>query len=357
VEVDRDVPWDAFVDRVLLEHEQRRTAFAGQPRSVYLGGGTPSRMPPDLLPRLVSGLRPRAGAEVTAEANPEDVTGDWLERAMEAGVNRVSLGLQTFDPRFARLLNRMSTVQQARETALRVAAAGLRSWSVDIVFALPGQGVEDLAVDLEAILEVEPPHVSLYGLTFEPGTPFERALQRGRFTPVDEEVWREMYLQIVAGLERAGLFRYEVSNFARPGHESVHNLLYWTDGPYLGLGPSAHGYAPDGTRWVNVRDVGHYLRQDDPTDTVEVPTPEQQALDLLVAVLRGRSGLDLDHLARRTGHTVPDAVIDALVARSLLVRQGTRIALSDAGFPVADAVIRHLAARLVPGVAGAPTAD
>jgi len=357
VEVDRDVPWDAFIDRVLGEYAWRRRSFPGQPRSVFLGGGTPSRMPPHALARLVRGLNAYPDAEVTAEANPEDATDAWLENAMAAGINRISLGLQTFNPRFARLLNRMSTVQQAHQTALRIAAAGLRSWSVDVVFALPEQRVEDLVVDVEAILQVGPPHVSLYGLTFEPGTPFERALQRGKLAPVDDEVWRAMYLRLVRELEGAGLRRYEVSNFARPGHESVHNLLYWTDRPYLGLGPSAHGYAPDGTRWGNVRDANRYLEQEDPTATSEVPTPEQQALDLLVSVMRGRLGLDLDHLARHTGHSLPDAVVDDLVTRSLLVREGRRIALSEAGFPVADAVIRHLAGRLVRTVAEAPRAD
>jgi oxygen-independent coproporphyrinogen-3 oxidase len=228
---------------------------------------------------------------------------------------------------------------------------------VDLIFALPGQGLEDLAADLEAILQVDPPHVSLYGLTIERGTPFERAVRHGELTPVDEEVWRAMYLRIVRDLEAVGMHRYEVSNFAWPGHESVHNVLYWTDRPYLGLGPSAHSYAPDGARWSNVRDVASYLERADPTETSEVPTAAQQALDLLVSVMRGRDGLDLDHLARRTGHALPDEVIEGLVARALLRREEQRIALSEAGFPVADAVIRHLAERLVRSVADGSTAD
>lgn len=347
VEADRDVPWRAFVDRVLAEYAGRRAAWGDAPHTLFLGGGTPSRMPPAELERLVAGIAPDA-VEITAEANPEDVDDEWLGGALAAGLTRISLGLQTFDPRFARLLNRASSVDQAHQTACRVAGSGIDTWSIDVIFGVPGQSVDDFAVDLEALLAVDPPHVALYGLTFEPGTPFERARELGRLEPVDEETWRAMYETVVERLREAGLRRYEVSNFARPGHESVHNRLYWTDRPYLGLGPSAHSYAPDGTRRINVADVARYLAGDDAADVVEHPTSEQAAVDLLVSGLRGREGLDLARLVDRTGHTVDAAAVDPLVERGLLRRAGSRICLGDEGYPVADAVTRHLAEGLRP---------
>jgi oxygen-independent coproporphyrinogen-3 oxidase len=164
--------------------------------------------------------------------------------------------------------------------------------------------------------------------------------------PADEDTWRAMYEAIGTRLRAAGLDRYEVSNFARPGHESAHNRLYWTDRPYLGLGPSAHGYAPDGTRWIDVADVGAWLVRDDPTAESGIPSPRERAVDLLVSCLRGRDGLDLDHLRARSGHFLSGSALDPLAARDLLVRDGPRIRLGEAGFPVADAVVRHLVDRL-----------
>jgi len=350
VEADRDVDWAGFVHRVLREHHDRRRAFEGTASTVFLGGGTPSRMPTDALHTLLDGLAPAPDAEVTAECNPEDCTPAWLDGAITAGVNRVSLGLQTFQPRFARLLNRACSVDDARDTARRLAAAPLNSWSLDLIFALPGQTLADVDADLDAIAEVAPPHVALYGLTYEPGTPFDRARERGKLTALPDDTWRTMYDHIVARLRAMGIDRYEVSNFARPGHRSAHNQGYWSDQPYLGVGPSAHGYLPDGTRYHNVRDVVRYLADDDCTATVERPTPTEAATDHLVSVLRGVGGVNLDRLARRTGLCPPSGVVQRLCIEGLLTQHGAQIALTDAGFPVADAVIAHLADRLAPAV-------
>ena len=349
VDTDAEPPWERFVDRVLEDYAARREPFGEAPDTVFLGGGTPSRMPPGPLARLLAGLAPAPGAEITAEANPEDVSPAWLEGALRAGVNRLSLGVQSFDPKVARRLGRGHTAPQAREVAGRVAASGIASWSLDLIFAVPGQPLEDLHSDLDAILATGAPHVSLYGLTLEPGTPLQRLAERGTLRPVDDEVWRAMYEAIVARLQAAGLARYEVSNFARPGHESAHNRLYWTDRPYLGIGPSAHGYAPDGTRWVDLADTAAWL--DGAPPAVEHPSPEEAATDLLVSALRGRDGVDLDHLHARTGHFLSASALAPLLAEGLLVARGRRIALGSPGYPVADAVIRHLVRRLAKGAA------
>ncbi len=346
VEADHDVPWDAFVDALLREQRLRAPDCPGAARTVYLGGGTPSRLPAHALRRLLAGLERAPDAEVTAEVNPEDANDAWLDAAQASGVNRVSLGLQTFDERFARLLNRNASVRQAREVARRIGARGLRSWSVDVIFALPGQSVDDLQVDLDAILEVEPPHVSIYGLTYEEGTPLTRARDLGKLTPVDDDIWRAQYDLLVDRFATAGLRRYEVSNFARPGHESQHNRGYWRDVPYMGLGPSAHGYTPDGARYVDVADAAAYLVAHDPTAERERPTGLDAAADLVVSAIRGVEGLPPDALARHRAALDPSALTRLLATGLVERRPNGWLALTEHGFPVADAVTRHLVAAL-----------
>lgn len=348
VEVDRDVDWERFVDRVLSEYDVRRREFATPPATVFLGGGTPSRMPAGPLARLIEGLGAAPGAEVSAECNPEDADEGWLDGALAAGVTRVSLGMQTFDPKFARLLNRACTVDVARRIASTVGASGVATWSVDLIFALPGQTLADLDAEIDAVFEVDAPHVALYGLTFEEGTPFERARRQGKLRPTPDARWRAMYDRLVDRLEASGRRRYEVSNFARPGHESRHNLLYWTDAPYLGLGPSAHGYLPDGRRYHNVRDVTRYLDDADPTAEIEAVVGADRAADLLVSGLRGVGGVDLDRLRARTGHEPSASAIARLVAGGVLAHDGRHLRLTPSGFPVSDAVVRELVTSLGP---------
>jgi oxygen-independent coproporphyrinogen-3 oxidase len=347
VEVDRGADQVAFVEAVLREHDRRRAAFEalGAPVTLFFGGGTPSRLDPRLVGRIVDAIGLAAGAEVSLEANPEDLDPDRLSGLLAAGVTRLSIGMQTLDPTFARLLNRAGTVRDATDAIGRVAAAGFPSFSVDLMFALPGQTLADLDAELDRLLELGVPHVALYGLTFEEGTPFRRARDAGRMTETDDDTWRAMYDRIAERLRGAGMRRYEISNYARPGHESRHNRLYWTDRPYLGLGPSAHGYAPDGARWHDVADLGAYLTRDDPTAEHELPSPLQAARDRLISGLRAAEGLPVDDLVRR-GVRLQPAARDALVAAGLLVPDPDRLILTDSGVAVADAVAERLSDAL-----------
>lgn len=356
VEVDRGGDRHAFAERVLTEAATRGGPFQalGAPDTLFFGGGTPSRLSPEVLRRLIRGLAPAAAAEVTIETNPEDVDEAWPDAALEAGITRPSLGVQTLDPRFARLLNRACTIDHAAETLSRIAAAGFVSWSVDLIFALPGQTLADLDADLDRLLAQSPPHVSLYGLTYEPGTPFTRARDQGRMPEIDDGLWREMYTRIVERLAVAGLERYEVSNFAKSGHRSRHNRLYWTDRPYLGLGPAAHGYRPDGSRYANLRDVAAWLAAADPTAEQDPPDPETQAVDLLVSTIRGVDGVPLAPLAA-LGYTLDPAVIAAL--GGFVTADATRIALAGEGWFVADAVTARLTRALRRGRDAAATTD
>lgn len=337
-------PFAAFVDRVLAEREAWREAFPDPGVSVFLGGGTPSRLPMPELRRLIAGLDVAPGAEIGLEANPEDVEPAWLDAALEAGVTRVSVGVQSLQEGPARRLGRGHTLEQARRAVSLLARSPLRSWSMDLIFAVPGQDLEALDRDLDAVLDSGAPHVSLYGLTFEPDTPFERLRQRGRMRPVSDELWRRMYDRVVERLGQGGLHRYEVSNFARRGHRSVHNSGYWEGRPYLGLGPSAHGFAWDGRRWVNARDLSRWLAGEAPE--IEHPTDEEAAADLLLAGMRRVEGVDLRALAERTGHTVDEREQGLLARQGLLQVHDRQLALTHDGFPVAD----HVCLRLIEGL-------
>lgn len=349
VEVDRGPDHAAYTDAVLREMDLRRRDFdaLGRPSTLAFGGGTPSRLPPRHLARILAHAGLADDAEVSLEANPEDLDPASIEALRDAGITRLSIGLQTFNGRFTRLLNRASSQEQTRDVLGRIDDAGFSSWSVDLIFALPGQSLEDLDLDLDALAELAPPHVALYGLTFEPGTPFERARDRGQLLPTDDALWREMLDRIHLRLStEIGLHPYEISNYARPGHESRHNRLYWTDRPYLGLGPSAHGYAPDGSRWQNLADVNRYAQLADPTEHAERPDAWQLATDLLVSGLRGREGLSLQRLQRRSGLRPSEGMLIGLIRGGLVRRDGERLRLTTAGMAVADGVAERLSRSL-----------
>ncbi|MBA2322006.1 MAG: coproporphyrinogen III oxidase family protein [Deltaproteobacteria bacterium] len=341
---DRPAAFDAWADGIARELALRRPEFPGEAETVYLGGGTPSRLPIPVIARVV-GLFPRiADAEVTAEVNPEDVSDGWLADLVAAGVNRVSMGVQSFQPRHLARLRRPSPVDALRA----VSSAGLRSWSADLIFGLPDGTLEELDDDLDRLLAADPPHVSVYGLTIEEGTPFAREAARGRLQPADDDLWRAMYDRLVERLGAAGLERYEVSNFARPGHESRHNQGYWQDRPCLALGPSAHGLAPDGARWVNHAELDTWLAAADPTAEREPPDPDRQARDHLISGLRAREGVDLDALAGRFGRAPDSAAVDRLVKAGFLDHTGGRVRLVGEGWPLADAVVARVIDALRP---------
>jgi len=326
---------ERWADGVRADWDRWRPSFSGPPSTLYFGGGTPSRVSVHTLQTLHEEF---GSPPVTVEANPEDIGEGWLEDAVSAGFDRISLGVQTLQPRLRRVVGRDH--HDGHAALAKVASAGLRSWSADLIFALPGQTADELERDLDALLAYEPPHVSIYGLTIEPDTGFGRLDARRRLPVPDDETWRWMYARIVERLAEAGLDRYEVSNFARPGHRSAHNQLYWTGHPYMGLGPSAHGFAPDGRRWCNSSWPG-WLQQTPPQ--IESPDPIQRATDFLVSSMRGSSGIAPRELAPAQ---LDQRSIDQLVRAGLITDCSGRLALTDEGFFVADAVVRALATGL-----------
>lgn len=337
VDVRRDRPHEAFAAALLREWELRRPIAPGRPSTLYFGGGTPSLAPPGDIARIVRAVDPAPGAEITLEVNPGEIDAARLAAFRDAGVTRLSVGVQTFDPTLAARLGRRRDAAAA-PAALRLAREiGFDSVSLDLLFAVPGQSRDAWRADLDAAAALGPDHVSLYGLTIEDGTAFAK----GGRQPMDEDAWRERYDDAVASLAAGGWDRYEVSNFARPGHRGRHNEHYWRARPWIGLGPSAHGWWPDGTRTANVAGVTGYLAADDPLAEAAVPSPEALAWELCWSTLRHVDGLDRAVLRRWTGLDVEAPA--ALVRAGLLSAEGDLIRLAPDGWPLADGLSTRLA--------------
>ncbi len=336
VDARKDPPHEAYQDALLREWHLRRPLFVGSPDSLYFGGGTPSRSPLSTFDSLIQAIQPLPGAEITAEANPEDVTSQLLADWKRVGITRISLGVQSFFPEIGARLGRRRGSRVAREVVERTLDVGFRSVSIDLIFGGPGQTEVAWEAELLEVERLAVPHVSLYGLTQEEGTAFGRlgeCLERA-----EDDRWRWMYDHAVQRLAAQGIHRYEVSNFARAGHESVHNQHYWSPDPWLGLGVGAHSWWPDHQRIKNRADIGGYLEAADPIEEAEPADHPLAAWDYLWSMLRHRDGIDRARYQELTGLAlkVPASLAD------FLEESPERIRLRDAGYPVADAVARRL---------------
>jgi len=275
-------------------------------RTLYVGGGTPSLLGEGAMEELAAVVGPgRLGAsdlEWTAEANPESLTQELVSAWRRAGVNRLSIGVQTFDAEALQWMGRLHGADGA-ERAVEVArTGGLTNLSVDLIFGLPGRLKRSWRQDLERALALEVPHVSLYGLTVEEGTPLGRAVRKGKEAPVADQQYRDEYLLAAELFASAGYEHYEVSNFAIPGHRSRHNSVYWDGNPYLGLGNGAHSFAAPIRRW-NLREWSSYSESaragDLPEHDREVVDTEARKIEQLWLGLRTSEGLPLRDLDER----------------------------------------------------------
>ena len=301
IAVRREVPVAEFLGALRREMELRlRDAPRPMLDTLYFGGGTPSRLGGDGVARLMDLAREYADlapdAEVTVEANPEDVTAEAAGRWRSAGVNRVSLGSQSFDDRVLAWMHRTHDAAAIPRATDALRAAGIENFSLDLIFAVPPALERDWPSDVAQALALAPPHLSLYGLTIEPHTPLGRWHGRRQVDEAPEDRYETEFLHADAALGAAGLEHYEVSNFGRPGFESRHNWSYWSGRPYLGLGPSAHGFDGTTRRW-NVGAYAGWLRAlaegADPVEGEEVLTEENRLVEAVYLGLRTRAGLGL----------------------------------------------------------------
>ncbi len=316
--------------------------------SVFVGGGTPTLLDADDLAgvvRAVATALPLAGdAEITVEANPETVIAESLATLVAAGVTRLSLGAQSFSPSVLATLGRRHDVSSVASAVTAARAAGVAQVSVDLIYGTPGERDADWHASLRQAVGLGVDHVSCYALTVEANTPFAARVRRGEVPDIDEDVQARRMATADAVLAAAGLRRYEVSNWARPGAESAHNRTYWRGGDWLALGASSHGHW-QGRRWWNVRPTGRYLAAVEaggaPVAGAEVLTAEQRRTERLLTGLR-----TVDGVPRAAVTPVDEAQIGALVRAGLLVDDAARLRLTPAGLPLADGIaLRLLPAR------------
>ncbi|PRD66418.1 radical SAM family heme chaperone HemW [Malikia granosa] len=303
----RDFPEQRYLDALRADLESSLPLVWGRSvHSVFIGGGTPSLFSPDAIDRLLSDvralLRLEADTEITLEANPGTFEKDRFKAFREAGVTRLSVGVQSFDDRFLQALGRVHSADQAR-AALDEAARHFETFNIDLMYALPGQTLADLDRDLDIALGFNPPHLSVYHLTLEPNTYF------AKFPPAlpDEDLAYEMLDRITERTGLAGLSRYEVSAYARAGHRCFHNWNYWQFGDYLGIGAGAHGklsFAHRVLRQVRWRDPQLYMDnalKGQPMASEEEVAPAELPFEFMLNALRLREGFPLALFAERTG--------------------------------------------------------
>jgi oxygen-independent coproporphyrinogen-3 oxidase len=339
-----------------LQRELRRRAREEPWRdasvgSVFFGGGTPSLFAASTIEQVLRTIFecfPAApDVEVTLEANPGTVTLERLAGWRKAGVNRISFGIQSFQPRTLAVLGRLHGAEEARLAVPMARAAGFANVNVDLMFAVPGQSLDDWRGDLQTAIGFAPEHVSAYQLTYEEGTAFFALRAAGRLRPVDEDDEAEMFEEARRILGAAGYRAYEISNFARPGFESRHNRNYWEAGPYLGIGAGAHSWhrlEDGGVRWANERDPIRYmarvLREETAVDTIERLDRGESAREFAFLGLRLEAGFSEEEFRRRFG-APPTEVFPGLLdveRQGLLVRERGKIRLSERGLRLADSV-------------------
>ena len=320
------------------------TRASDDPFTLYMGGGTPSLLPDDALGALLTSLRDafhvtssRDDVEVTVEANPEDVTPDRATAWRRAGVNRVSLGAQSFDDRVLRWMHRSHDAARIGAAVHALGAAGIHNVSLDLIFALPAELERDWGRDLDQALALGPTHLSLYGLTVEERTPLARWISRGAASPPDDERYAEEYLLAHTRLAACGYRFYEVSNAARDGARSRHNSAYWTGAPYLGLGPAAHSFDGRTRRW-NVSAWEDYRRSiaagRPPVESEEELTAEQRRLERLYLALRTDAGLPAS--------ACPPDRLTAWRGEGWVEESGGRVRCTTEGWLRLDALVRDL---------------
>lgn len=344
---------DAYADAVLREADGLRPYHGTPIETVFIGGGTPSVLPADTLHRLLSGLRARFtipdGVEFTSEANPGTLTPQWLEAAISCGVNRISMGMQAYQPQLLRMLGRIHTYDEVTDSVRLARSLGIGNISIDLMFGLPGQTPQMWRDTLDAALSLDPEHLSCYGLIPEDGTPFKRDLDAGILTLPDEEDERRMYDDTLAILAGKGFVQYEISNFARPGRECRHNIGYWTRVPYIGLGASAASLLPTrsgGLRLTNPADIRDYIAMSEAQawrrrDRVSL-LPEDARFESLMLGLRMTRGVSEADFASMHGISLDEYCGDTLCRQAqqgLLVHRDGHWALTQRGMDVQNAIL------------------
>lgn len=292
-----------YIEAMGAEIAMRRGELPDSPTSIYIGGGTPSILPLPLTGQLLETVCRNVDVsrikEWTVEMNPEDVTPELLDLYARYGVNRISMGVQSFHDATLKKIGRRHNARQAVRAIQLIQSHGFNH-SFDLIYGLPDEELEEWRYSLDRLLSFNPDHFSAYLLSYEPGTALYRMMERGRITEASEELAVAIYNHLCESAKANGYEHYEISNFARPGHRSYHNSRYWTGTPYLGIGCSAHSFT-NGTRKANPADITRYIETiatGNPFFDEETESPEEKLNDLIITTLRTSAGMPLATLDR-----------------------------------------------------------
>lgn len=335
---------DEYVDAMLHELDERKDYLNGDPvTTIYIGGGTPSMLSMDNLARLCKHLKNFAGdsvEEFTVECNPDDVTSELATLLYKNGVNRVSMGAQTFSDERLAFIHRRHKAHQVKEAVENLRNAGIKNISVDLMFGFPDETIENWKSDIEQALSLEVQHISAYSLMYEEGTPLYKLLEDGKIKEISEETSLEMYETLITLLTNAGYEHYEISNFALPGYRSKHNSSYWKRVSYLGIGAAAHSYNLTSRQW-NVSDIKLYIKGDNIIEDSELLDSTEQYNDLVTTALRTCEGINLTTLSKEDRKYILKASEKSIRQGNLII-ENNHIHLTRKGIFISDAVMVEL---------------
>ncbi|MFC1561068.1 radical SAM family heme chaperone HemW [Candidatus Latescibacterota bacterium] len=337
---------EQYLKALTIELDNRlRCIYSSLPRTIYIGGGTPSIIPSEHINKTVERFMSDNSIEFTVEANPESIRKSWLKGILKSGVNRLSIGIQSLDDSILCNLGRLHRAKEAISSIEMAKQAGFSNISVDLMFGVPGQTMEIWQKTLEKVIELEPDHVSCYSLGIEDDTKYYTMLRKGYLKIPDEDETADMYLFMVNRFEKEGFVRYEISNFARRGKECKHNQAYWNFTPYLGIGASAHSYDGNMRSW-NVTDPGIYINkivnQNDATAGKEILDEKNRICEVVMLSLRTDEGLNIEKiksLPSENNYTLTSKISSFVESGFMEILENGNIRLTKQGAVIANEII------------------
>ena len=340
----KNQPVDSYLEHLL---EEFQSYDIQKLRTLYIGGGTPTALSASQLEVLLNGLTKNldlsALEELTIEANPGDLDADKIAVLKNSAVNRVSLGVQTFDDKMLKKIGRSHLEKDIYENIDRLKLAGFDNISIDLIYALPGQTMEQVKDNVAKAIGLDIPHMSLYSLILENHTVFMNRMRRGKLPLPKEELEAEMFEYIIAELEKSGFEHYEISNFSKPGFESRHNLMYWDNAEYYGIGAGASGYV-NGVRYKNHGPIRHYLsavEEGNARITEEHLSQKEQMEEEMFLGLRKKSGVSMARFEEKFGRSFDGLygeIVKDLVQQGLMQIEGDRVRMTKRGLFLGDTV-------------------
>lgn len=343
---------EAYIRAIIEEMKQRQLYIEGEPiETIYFGGGTPSQLTAadfELIFETIYQLFDTTSCqEITLEANLDDMTADYIKSIRTLPFNRISMGVQSFQEKDLRFLNRRHNSQQAKQAVALCQEQGITNISIDLIYGLPGQTLEEWESNLEEAIRLQIPHISAYHLIYEEGTALYKLMEAGKITPVEEELSVTLFSTLIDRLTEAGYLHYEISNFARPGCFSQHNSSYWTGKPYLGIGPSAHSYNRHSRQW-NVSSLPLYIKginEQSPEIEIEELDIHTRYNDFIITGLRTMWGIRLNDIRTLFGEdklSYLNQQAKSYLQKGLLLQQHDTLTLSKEGIFISDGIMSDL---------------